>query len=122
MILPEGHVADPVEAVFHSPVRPFIVVELGGPGRFGGQAGDAVHDFLAGPDAVQVADVAAQPEGLAGTGEQGVACFGGTDGAAFGAVVPVIVIDGGSRAPVGIRAGQQSLSGRAGQRLVTLQN
>src|SRR6478672_5241884 len=49
----EGDVADPMQAIFHDPVPSFVVVELRGAGQVGGQAGDPVHDFLAGPDAVQ---------------------------------------------------------------------
>jgi hypothetical protein len=44
---------------FHDPVASFVVVELGGAGQAGRQAGDPVHDLLAGPDTVQAAGVAA---------------------------------------------------------------
>ena len=71
------------------------MVEVGGASRVGGQAGDAVHDFLAGPHAVQAADVTAEPECLPGTGKQAIAGLGGADGPAFGTAVPAIVVDGG---------------------------
>ena len=58
-ILVEGDITDPMQTIFHDPVASFVVVELRGAGQVGRQAGDSVHDFLAGPDAVQAAGVAA---------------------------------------------------------------
>src|SRR6186997_3690145 len=52
-VLTEGDVADPMQTIFDDPVPSFVVVELRGAGQVGGQAGDPVHDFLAGPDAVE---------------------------------------------------------------------
>src|SRR5436305_169483 len=69
-VFAEGDVADPMQTIFHDPVTSFVVVELCRAGQVGGQAGDSVHDLLSGPDAVEVAGVAAEPEGLYRTGEQ----------------------------------------------------
>ena len=119
-IFAESHVADPMETVFHAPMPSFVVVEMRGPGQIGGQAGDAVHDLLAGPDAVQAAGVAAEPEGLHGAGEQAVVGGRDADGAAFDPAVAAVVLDRGGGDPVGVRAAQQGRGGIAGDRLVAL--
>src|SRR5207342_2920085 len=92
---------------FHDPVASFVVVELRGAGQVGGQAGDPVHDLLAGPDAVQAAGVAAEPEGLYGAGEQAVVGRGDADGASFDPAVAAVVVGRGGVGPVGVRAAQQ---------------
>jgi len=80
------------------------VVELRGAGQVGGQAGDPVHDLLAGPDAVQAAGIAAEPEGLYRTGEQAVVGRGDADGASFDPAVAAVVLGRGGGDPVGVRA------------------
>lgn len=91
MLHHNGH----VDAVVDYQASPTVtrngsVIELGRPGQRGGHSGDAGHDLFTGPRAVHIADVAAEPEVVQGTWEEGVVCFGGADGPAFDAVVPTL--------------------------------
>ncbi|WP_449066248.1 hypothetical protein [Planomonospora algeriensis] len=96
-----------METILHAPVRTLAMVEVRRTGQIGGQAGDAVHDLFSGPHSVQASDVAAKPEGLPGTGEQGVIGGSGADRAALTAAVPTITFGGGGGAPLGIRAARR---------------
>src|SRR5436190_7112295 len=51
-VFAEGDVADPMQAILHDPVASLVVVQLCWSGQVGRQAGDPVHDLLAGPDTV----------------------------------------------------------------------
>ncbi|MFW6638501.1 hypothetical protein ACOALZ_00500 [Nocardiopsis algeriensis] len=87
------------------------MVEVGGAGEVGPQAGDTEDDLLAGPFAVKLAGVTTEAEDLGRAGEQGAIGGCGAQGAAFNAAVPTVVVDRGGLDEVGVRAGQQRLNG-----------
>ena len=81
-----------------------------------------MDDLLGVPDAVEPADVAAQPEDLPGPGEQGVLDVSGADLTAFDTAVATIVLDRAGRCPVRVGPGQDGAGGGAGERLVALED
>ena len=94
------------------------MVEVGGAGEVGRQAGDTENDLLGEPFAVEVAGVAADTEDLDRVGKQGGVRGCSADGAEFGTAVSTVVVDRGGVGEVGVGAGQQALRGGAGEGLV----
>lgn len=82
-----GDVADVVDAVLDAPVASDELVEFGGSGLVGGEAGEVVGGLGGGGLVVEGGAFAVDPDDLFGVGEQALGCRGGGGGSVIDAAV-----------------------------------
>ena len=105
-VFPECDVADVMLPVFDCPVIACVDGEVAGPGEGGGEAGDAVGDFLAFPRSAGGAGVAADAQDLGGVRPVDSGGGGGADGALLPAAVAFALVSPGGVSELLVGAGR----------------
>ena len=106
-VLVERRVAYVMRAVLDSPMSTLVRGNVGRAGEVGRQAGDAVHDLLAGTLPVQPAGMTHGAKHLRGVGKVDTGSGGDAYRALLGAAVTAANADVGVLGPLGVGAGKQ---------------